>query len=100
MSDEAHGQLNRRDRLAKTIQGRLSAQGWRVEIMASRWNDFIVSRLIGGATDQRADDEIIPAACNNCYAQPLRAKTPLDRFSQTVSPVQLAVSFVPHSNAV
>jgi 6,7-dimethyl-8-ribityllumazine synthase len=51
MSDEAHGQLNRRDRLAKTIQGRLSAQGLRVAIIASRWNDFIVSRLIGGATD-------------------------------------------------
>lgn len=37
--------------MAKTIQGRLSAQGLRVAIVASRWNDFIVSRLIGGATD-------------------------------------------------
>jgi 6,7-dimethyl-8-ribityllumazine synthase len=37
--------------LAKTIQGRLSAEGLRVAIVASRWNDFIVSRLIGGATD-------------------------------------------------
>jgi 6,7-dimethyl-8-ribityllumazine synthase len=37
--------------LAKTIQGRLSAEGMRVAIVASRWNDFIVSRLIGGATD-------------------------------------------------
>jgi len=37
--------------LAKTIQGRLSAGGIRVAIVASRWNDFIVSRLIGGATD-------------------------------------------------
>jgi len=37
--------------LAKTIQGRLSADGIRVAIVASRWNDFIVSRLIGGATD-------------------------------------------------
>ena len=37
--------------MAKTIQGRLSADGIRVAIVASRWNDFVVSRLIGGATD-------------------------------------------------
>jgi 6,7-dimethyl-8-ribityllumazine synthase len=37
--------------LAKTIQGRLSAEGLRVAVIASRWNDFIVSRLIGGAVD-------------------------------------------------
>ena len=37
--------------MAKTIQGRLSAEGLRVAIVASRWNDFIVSRLVGGATD-------------------------------------------------
>ncbi|MEK6321745.1 MAG: 6,7-dimethyl-8-ribityllumazine synthase [Acidobacteriota bacterium] len=37
--------------MAKTIQGRLGAEGLRVAIVASRWNDFIVSRLIGGATD-------------------------------------------------
>ena len=37
--------------MAKTIQGRLRADGIRVAIVASRWNDFIVSRLIGGATD-------------------------------------------------
>ena len=37
--------------MAKTIQGRLNAEGLRVAIVASRWNDFIVSRLIGGATD-------------------------------------------------
>jgi 6,7-dimethyl-8-ribityllumazine synthase len=37
--------------LAKTIQGRLSAEGLRIAIVASRWNDFVVSRLIGGAVD-------------------------------------------------
>ena len=37
--------------MAKTIQGRLGAEGMRVAIVASRWNDFIVGRLIGGATD-------------------------------------------------
>lgn len=34
-----------------TIQGKLNADGLRFAIVASRWNDFIVSRLIGGATD-------------------------------------------------
>jgi 6,7-dimethyl-8-ribityllumazine synthase len=51
VSDEASGRKKRRGSLAKTIQGRLSAGGIRVAIVASRWNDFIVSRLIGGATD-------------------------------------------------
>lgn len=37
--------------MAKTIQGRLNAEGLRVAIVAGRWNDFIVSRLIGGAID-------------------------------------------------
>ena len=37
--------------MAKTIQGRLNAEGLRVAIVASRWNDFVVSRLIGGAID-------------------------------------------------
>lgn len=37
--------------MAKTIQGRLDAEGLKVAIVASRWNDFVVSRLISGATD-------------------------------------------------
>lgn len=37
--------------MAKTIQGRLSAEGLRIAIVASRWNDFVVSRLIAGAVD-------------------------------------------------
>ncbi len=37
--------------LAKTLQGRLSAEGLRVAVVAGRWNDFIVSRLISGAMD-------------------------------------------------
>ncbi|MEW6125793.1 MAG: 6,7-dimethyl-8-ribityllumazine synthase [Acidobacteriota bacterium] len=37
--------------MAKTLQGKLSAEGLRVAIVASRWNDFVVSRLIGGAID-------------------------------------------------
>lgn len=37
--------------MAKTIQGRLSAEGLSVAIVASRWNDFVVSRLVSGAVD-------------------------------------------------
>jgi 6,7-dimethyl-8-ribityllumazine synthase len=37
--------------LARTIQGQLTAEGLRVAIVASRWNDFVVSRLISGAID-------------------------------------------------
>ncbi len=37
--------------MPNTIQGKLNAEGIRVAIIASRWNDFVVSRLIGGATD-------------------------------------------------
>ena len=37
--------------MAKTIQGRLDAEGLKVAIVASRWNDFVVSRLISGAVD-------------------------------------------------
>jgi 6,7-dimethyl-8-ribityllumazine synthase len=32
-------------------QGRLSAEGFRFAIVASRWNDFLTSRLVEGALD-------------------------------------------------
>lgn len=35
----------------KTIEGKLSAQGLRIAIVASRFNDIIVDRLVGGAVD-------------------------------------------------
>ena len=35
----------------RTIEGRLEASGLHFAILASRFNDFIVDRLIGGATD-------------------------------------------------
>ena len=34
-----------------TLEGALRADGLRFAILASRWNDLIVSRLIGGAQD-------------------------------------------------
>jgi 6,7-dimethyl-8-ribityllumazine synthase len=38
----------------KTIEGALSAQGLRVAIVASRFNDFIGERLVAGALDALA----------------------------------------------
>ncbi|HCU69199.1 MAG TPA: 6,7-dimethyl-8-ribityllumazine synthase [Desulfomicrobium sp.] len=35
----------------KTIEGQLQAQDLKITIIASRFNDFIVDRLIGGAVD-------------------------------------------------
>ncbi|PYP88781.1 MAG: 6,7-dimethyl-8-ribityllumazine synthase [Blastocatellia bacterium AA13] len=37
--------------MANTIQGKLNAEGLRFGIVASRWNDFVVSRLVSGAVD-------------------------------------------------
>jgi 6,7-dimethyl-8-ribityllumazine synthase len=37
--------------MAKTIEGGLSAKGLKVGIVVSRFNDFITSRLLGGALD-------------------------------------------------
>jgi 6,7-dimethyl-8-ribityllumazine synthase len=34
-----------------THQGRLNAEGFRFALVASRWNDFITSRLVEGALD-------------------------------------------------
>nr|WP_321260780.1 6,7-dimethyl-8-ribityllumazine synthase [uncultured Pseudodesulfovibrio sp.] len=35
----------------KTVEGQLNAQGLKVAIVAARFNDFIVDRLISGAVD-------------------------------------------------
>lgn len=35
----------------KTIEGRLEARGKKFVLLASRFNDFIVDRLVGGAVD-------------------------------------------------
>jgi 6,7-dimethyl-8-ribityllumazine synthase len=65
--------------LAKTIQGRLNAEGLRVAIVASRWNDFVVSRLIGGAVDAlerlgAASDAITIIRVPGSFELPMAAK--------------------------
>ncbi|MBI1364718.1 MAG: 6,7-dimethyl-8-ribityllumazine synthase [Alphaproteobacteria bacterium] len=37
--------------MSKTFEGALSGAGLRVAIVATRWNDFIVDRLLDGAKD-------------------------------------------------
>lgn len=39
------------DQVDQVIEGALNADGLRCAIVASRWNDLIVSRLVGGAQD-------------------------------------------------
>ncbi len=47
----------------KVHQGRLNAEGFRFAIVASRWNDFLTSKLIEGAVDALerlgADDDAV-----------------------------------------
>ncbi len=40
--------------MTKTFEGRLNAAGLRIAIVATRWNDFIVERLIEGAKSSLA----------------------------------------------
>ncbi|WP_022655810.1 6,7-dimethyl-8-ribityllumazine synthase [uncultured Desulfovibrio sp.] len=45
----------------KTIAGRLDARGLKVAIVATRFNDFIVDRLVGGAQDYLERHSLNPA---------------------------------------
>lgn len=68
----------------KTIEGRLSAEGLQFAIVASRFNDFIVDRLVGGAVDyllrHGADkDSLTLVRVPGAYEMPLAAK----RLAQT-----------------
>ena len=65
--------------MAKTIQGRLSAEGLRIAIVASRWNDFVVSRLISGALDAferlgASDDAITIIKVPGSFELPMAAR--------------------------
>ena len=63
----------------ETIEGRLDATGLRFAILASRFNDFIVDRLVGGAVDylvrhgaEKSDITLIRVP--GAYEMPLAAK--------------------------
>ena len=63
----------------KTIEGNYSGKGLKVAIVASRFNEFITSKLIGGAEDclrrhEVADDDISLIWCPGAFEIPLIAK--------------------------
>ncbi|MFW5721846.1 MAG: 6,7-dimethyl-8-ribityllumazine synthase [Desulfohalobiaceae bacterium] len=63
----------------KTIEGQLRADGLKFAIVASRFNDFIVDKLVGGAVDtllrHGADrDDLTIVKVPGAYEMPLVAK--------------------------
>jgi len=63
----------------KTIEGELSAKGLKVAILASRFNDFIVDKLVGGAVDAlvrhgAAREDLTIVKIPGAFEMPLVAK--------------------------
>lgn len=48
--------------LANPVQGRMNAAGLKIAIVAARFNDFIVERLVGGAVDYLTRHGLEPAS--------------------------------------
>ena len=65
--------------MAKTIEGKLTAQGLKFGIVVSRFNEFINAKLLGGAMDAlirhgAADDDIEVVWVPGAYEIPLIAQ--------------------------
>ena len=65
--------------MPKTLEGKLISQGKKYGIVVSRFNEFISSRLLGGAIDAMArhgvkDDEITVAWTPGAFEIPIVAK--------------------------
>jgi len=65
--------------MTKTIEGKLIGSKLKVGIVATRWNDFMGSRLLEGAKDALirhdvAEDDITVAIVPGCYEIPLAAR--------------------------
>jgi 6,7-dimethyl-8-ribityllumazine synthase len=63
----------------QSVEGALSAGGLKFAIVASRWNDLIVSRLVGGAEDTlrrlgAAQDNILTVRVPGSFEIPVAAK--------------------------
>ena len=63
----------------KTIEGKMVAEGIKIGIVASRFNEFIVSKLIAGAKDALVrhdvkDDDITLAWVPGAFEIPVVAK--------------------------
>ena len=70
--------------MPKIIEARLLAEGKKFAIIASRFNDFITDRLVGGAVDallrsgaKESDIEIVKVP--GCFEIPLLAKKMADK---------------------
>ena len=66
--------------MPKTLEGDLPAQGLKVGVVVSRFNDFITSRLLGGALDAlgrsgAADEDITVAKVPGAREIPAIART-------------------------
>ena len=67
------------DKNINVLEGKLVAEGIRVGIVASRFNEFIVSKLIGGALDgllrhNVKEDDITLAWVPGAFELPMAAK--------------------------
>lgn len=63
----------------RTIEGKMTAENMRIGIVASRFNEFITSKLLGGALDvlrrhEVADDDITTAWVPGAFEIPVIAK--------------------------
>lgn len=63
----------------RTIEGKMTAENMRIGIVASRFNEFITSKLLGGALDvlrrhEVADDDIVTAWVPGAFEIPVIAK--------------------------
>lgn len=66
--------------MGQTFEGVMSGDGLKIAIVATRWNDFIVERLIAGAKDALTrhgvrEDAIDLAMAPGAYEVPFVAKT-------------------------
>ena len=70
--------------MSRVLEGRLNAEGFRFAIVASRWNELIVGRLVSGAEDGlrrlgARDDDITIIRVPGSFEIPLAAR----RFAAT-----------------
>jgi 6,7-dimethyl-8-ribityllumazine synthase len=70
--------------MSRVLEGRLNAEGFRFAIVASRWNELIVGRLVSGAEDAlrrlgARDDDITVIRVPGSFEIPLAAR----RFAAT-----------------
>jgi 6,7-dimethyl-8-ribityllumazine synthase len=70
--------------MSRILEGRLSGEGFRFAIVASRWNELIVGRLVSGAEDAlrrlgARDDDITIIRVPGSFEIPLAAR----RFAAT-----------------